>query len=184
MTSRNVDEYQDWVNSLQKGDDKAFEKIYNKFWECLYATAYNRIKSKVETEGILQEIFSDLWKRRECLNIKTSLASYLHSALKYKILNFIYSQKFRKTYSQDHSLYIQKADDSTQEILSFDELYESLQIGLEKLPEKCRLVFKMSREEQKSSKEIALELNISHRTVQTHIHNAIKTLRVELNDYR
>lgn len=184
MAYEKRDRHQEWLCSLRKGDNKAFEKIYNEFWESLYAVAYNRLKCKEDIEGILQEIFTDMWRRRECLHIRTSLAAYLHAALKYKILNHIHAQSFRKTHGQDHPLYIQKIDNSTQEILSFEELYGSLQLGLEKLPEKCRLIFKMSREQQMSSKEIAEELNISHRTVQTHIHNAIKTLKVELVDYK
>jgi len=176
--------YLDWINGLRTGDSRAFENIYNEFWESLYAVAYNRLKSREAVEEILQELFTDLWNRRERLTINSSLPAYLHAALKYKILNFIHSQKLRQNFSQDHPDYLFSADNSTQEVLAFEELYEQLEKGLEKLPEKCRLVFKMSRQEQKSSKEIAAELNVSHRTVQTHIHQAIKFLKKELVDYK
>jgi len=176
------DKYQDWIKALQLGDQKAFENIYNAFWESLFAIAYNRLKSREAVEEILQDLFTDLWNRRKNLEIRTSLVAYLHAALKYKILNYYYSQRLRKTYSQDHPQYAQVSTNSTQEMLAFKELYATLEVGLEKLPKKCRLIFKMSREEQKSSKEIAEELNISHRTVQTHIHKAIKFLRSELAD--
>ncbi len=184
MKKTSEDKYLDWTKALRRGDEKAFENIYNVFWESLYAIAYNRLKSREAVEEILQDLFTDLWNKRKNLEIRTSLVAYLHAALKYKILNYFHSQKFRKTYSQDHPQYIQKPDNSTLEVLAFNELYATLELGLEKLPNKCRLVFKMSREEQKSSREIAEELNISHRTVQTHIHNAIKFLRSELADYK
>ena len=184
MTKIPGSKYQDWFKQLRLGSNQAFENIYNEFWGSLYAIAYNRLKSKEAVEEILQDLFTDLWRRREGLNIKTSVGAYLHAALKYKILNHINSQTLRKTYSQEHPQYAQRSDDSTQKVLAFEELYESLQIGLEKLPEKCRLIFKMSREEQKTSSEIAKELNISQRTVHTHIYNTIKFLKSELADYK
>ena len=176
--------YQDWFEQLRFGSNLAFENIYNEFWDSLYAIAYNRLKSKEAVEEILQDLFTDLWRRRERLNIRISVGAYLQAALKYKILNFINSQTLRKTYNQEHPQYAQRSDDSTQKVLAFEELYELLQLGLEKLPEKCRLIFKMSREEQKSSREIAEELNISQKTVHTHIYNAIKFLKSELADYK
>ncbi|MEQ6120897.1 RNA polymerase sigma-70 factor [Reichenbachiella sp. MALMAid0571] len=184
MTALQRINYLNWINALRTGDGGAFENIYNEFWESLYAIAYNRLKSREAVEEILQEIFTDLWNRRESLSITSSLPAYLHAALKYKILNYIHSQKLRLNFSQDHPEYIYSRDNSTQEVLAFEELYELLEMGLEKLPAKCRLVFRMSRQEQKSSKEIAAELNVSHRTVQTHIHQAIKFLRKELVDYK
>lgn len=184
MTKISEDKYQDWIDGLQAGDGVGFENIYNAFWEPLFAIAYNRLKSREAVEEILQDLFTDLWNRRGSLKIKSSLPAYLHSALKYKILNYIHSHSLRISYSDNHPEYIQQADNTTQNILAFEELYEKLEMGLEKLPEKCRLVFKMSREDQRSSKDIATELNISHRTVQTHIHKAIKFLKSELSDYK
>ena len=131
--------YTDWINALRTGDSGAFENIYNEFWESLYAIAYNRLKSREAVEEILQELFTDLWNRRERLIITSSLPAYLHAALKYKILNFIHSQKLHLNFSQDHPEYIFSSDNSTQEVLAFEELYEQLEKGLEKLPEKCRL---------------------------------------------
>ena len=184
MTDSQRINYLDWINALRTGDSCAFQNIYNEFWESLYAIAYNRLKSREAVEEILQELFTDLWNRRDSLSITSSLPAYLHAALKYKILNYIHSQKRRLNFSQDHPEYIFCCDNSTQEVLAFEELYELLEIGLEKLPVKCRLVFKMSRHEQKSSKEIAAELKVSHRTVQTHIHHALKFLKRELVDYK
>jgi RNA polymerase sigma-70 factor (family 1) len=184
MTKVSEDKYQNWIEGLQSGDGAAFENIYNEFWDSLFAIVYNRLKSREAVEEILQDLFADLWNRRDSLKIKSSLPAYLHAALKYKILNHIHSHGLRKTYSDTHPEYIHQADDTTQNILAFEELYEKLEMGLEKLPEKCRLVFRMSREDQRSSKEIAVELNISHRTVQTHIHKALKFLKSELSDYK
>ena len=176
--------HDEWIRLLNIGDEQAFENIYNEFWESLYAIAYNRLKSKTATEEVLQNLFADIWAQRAQIDIHCSLAIYLNAALKYKILNHIRFENQRKMFSEDHPGYVFKADTSTSDVLAFDQLMDSLQKGLEKLPEKCRLVFKLSREQQKSSKEIADELQISHRTVQTHIHKAIKFLKSELSDYK
>lgn len=74
-----------WISALKKGDQAAFINIYNEFWESLYAISYNRVRSKEVAEDILQEVFTNLWKTREILNIKTSLRNYLYTAIKYKV---------------------------------------------------------------------------------------------------
>lgn len=172
-----------WLSALSLGDGKAFENIYNLYWERLYAVAYNRLRSQEAAEEILQDLFSDLWQRRASLHVKSSLCFYLQAALKYKILNYLNARSYRQAYSQEHPEYHQAPDNSTQEILDFEELYEKLVAGIEKLPEKCKLIFKMSREKQMSSKEIAEELSISPRTAETHIHNALKVLKADLADF-
>jgi RNA polymerase sigma-70 factor (ECF subfamily) len=176
--------YLNWVKELKgKNCHSAYKKIYEEFWDSLFAVAYNKLGSKEIVEEMLQEIFLDLWKRRATIKIKSSLPGYLHMALKYKIYTHI-SQLVHQRKYMNHELGNKNGFDySTSELLAFEELYEQLQAGLDKLPEKCRLVFKMSREEQKNSVEIGKELGISHRTVQTHIHNALKLLKKDLSDF-
>ena len=183
MSSQEPSKDHRWLRQLQRSDEKAFEKIYNHFWESLYAVAYNRVQSREVAEEMVQDIFADLWQRRHTLEIKVSLSTYLHAALKYRIFNHFHAQAKRLAYSQDHPRYVNRMDDSTQQLLSFDELDEQLSKGMENLPEKCRIIFKMSREENKTSREIAEELNISSRTAETHIYKALKLLRSHLAEF-
>ncbi|WP_185154061.1 RNA polymerase sigma-70 factor [Fulvivirga sp. M361] len=168
---------------LQKGDDSAFEIIYNKHWESMYAMAYNRLRSREVAEGIIQDIFTDLWVKRQDLTIYKSLTSYLFSALKYKTLNVIAHQSVRRKYIQEQQPFSVSYKNSTDDTLSFNELYELISQTIDELPKKCRLVFRLKYDENYSTKQIADELDISPRTVETHVGQAKKILKSKLTRY-
>ncbi len=144
--------------------------------------AYNRLESKETAEGIVQDIFTELWDRRENLNIYKSLASFLFTALKYKIINHYAALAVRRKYIHENKRLATELDDTTQDWLSFDELYKVIEIEIDQLPPKCKLVF-MLNQEGKSAKEIGQELNISSRTAEGHISQARKILKTRLSDF-
>lgn len=168
------------VQLLSQNDQKAFESIYNSYWERLYAMAYNRLGSKENAEGLVQDIFTELWDRRAKLTVYQSLAAFLFSALKYKIINHFASLAVRRRYVEEKKKLTSQFDNATEEWLSFDELNKFIELEIDKLPEKCRLVFQLNQE-GKSSKEIGQELNISSRTAEGHINQARKTLKSKLS---
>ncbi|MFY0653563.1 MAG: RNA polymerase sigma-70 factor [Cyclobacteriaceae bacterium] len=170
------------VRLLSHDDQRAFDLIYNSYWERMYGMAYNRIQSKEAAEGIVQDIFTELWERRHKLTIYKSLTSYLFSALKYKILNHYASSKVRRKYVDENMALIPVLDNSTQERLSFDELYGVISREIAKLPEKCRVVFRL-KQDGRTAKEIAKQLKISSRTAEGHITQARKILKTKLADY-
>jgi RNA polymerase sigma-70 factor (family 1) len=171
------------LKELNRGSEKAFVALYDLYWERLYYTCYQRIRLKEETEDILHELFMDLWNRRQKLEIKSSFAVYIFTALKYKIFRFIDSRNSR-------SKYVEWLDDEEpvshhkfDKELEFDELYNLIECKIEELPEKCRLIFRMSRNEQLDAKEISEQLNLSESTVQNQITKAKKILKGELQKY-
>ena len=85
-------EEKELLDGLRNGNEKAFIALYNLYWEKLYYTCYQRINLKEETEDILHELFIDLWNRRDKLDIQTTFAVYIFTALKYKIFRFIDSR--------------------------------------------------------------------------------------------
>lgn len=70
---------------LRNGDEKAFRKIYDLYWEKLFISAYNKLKDRELCEDILQEVFIGLWKKRDTLIIQTSLQNYLYASVTYKV---------------------------------------------------------------------------------------------------
>lgn len=74
---------------LINGDRKAFESIYKKYWPLLLDSAYKRVKSREVAEEIIQDLFTYLWCKREEIQITHSFSCYIHTALKYRIFNFI-----------------------------------------------------------------------------------------------
>lgn len=164
-------------------DDRmdAFEELYNRHWKKLYTYAYKRIRSKEITEEIVQDFLANLWAGRKSIVIKTSFEGYIYTAVRNLVLNCIAKETRRNAYTQFVKLFKTDEDNSTEQTVYVRDFYYNLQKELNYLPEKCRSIFEMSRQENKSNKEIAEQLGISEKTVEGHLTKAIRRLRVNLN---
>lgn len=167
------------VEFLKQGNEGAFKEIYTRYWEKLFVTANFRLGSAEESEELVQDVLFKLWRRRETLELTYSLATYLAVAVKYEVINRLARRhKAPVVMAEDNMLSV--ADTSTEEKLSLTELENRLSKLVKQLPEKCRLVFTLSRDKNLSHKEIASELNISENTVEYHIKHALKHLKTGL----
>lgn len=166
------------IDLIRVRDDRvAFSELYNRYWEKIFLLAANALNSKEEAEECVQDIFCSLWNRRETLKLKYSLYTYLAVAVKYRVINILDSAFHKRKRTQNLDQYENEIYSPSAETLLLEkELFAKLENAIAQLPEKCRLVFKMSREELKSHKEIAEELNISAKTVNNHLTKAIKDL--------
>lgn len=170
----------DLVKRLQLNEEEALTIIYKEYWEIMYMAAYNLVKDRSVCEDIVQEVFISLWQRREKLQIKTSLKSYLYTSTVYKVYDhFSKNKKMLKDELFDN--FENKIEASNPETkLMHEELIRHLDAIVDSLPDKCREVYKLSRENMLSNKEIAEQLNISQRTVEGHISKALKILKESL----
>lgn len=162
---------------LKEGSEAAFTEIYTRYWDKIYAVACHRLKDVTEAEEVVQDVFFSLWKRRESLEIKNTLNTYLAIAAKYQVINR-QTRKYHKTVEMNTA--VPEDDfgvDSTQLWFSERELKQQLNDAIDKLPEKCRVVFRMSREEDKTNAEIAKELGVTEKNVEAHITRALGNLR-------
>jgi RNA polymerase sigma-70 factor (family 1) len=166
---------------LRKDDEAAFTEIYNRYWKSLFAVAANKLGNLYEAEELVQDIFLDLWKRRNELDITNSLSSYISVAVNYKVINILARRSLSQRYSKELSHKKAHIDNGTEQWLQFEELRERLERSVAGLPEKCRLVFRLSREKGMSQKEIATTLNIAEKTVESHLSKALQSLRVLRN---
>jgi len=167
------------LNSDVKGIEYAFHKYYEPL--CLHGLRYLRDRHKVE--DLVQDLFHDLWKKRENINIKSSLSGYLKTSIRNRIINHAKSK--RMDFAEEDEIKGFKVDEAnTQQNMENMELEEYLHSVIEQLPEKCRMVFVMSRFEELSYKEIAEKLEISPKTVENQISKALKVLREHLTLYR
>lgn len=165
-----------------RGEQLAFQAIYQKYAKKLYAIAYSRIQSREVTEEIVQNVFIALWEKRAHLTIK-NLSSYLAAAVKHDVFDYYRATRVRQQHAYQVKLQGEPTENTTERIFSFDELHAAMQEEVDKLPERCRLIFKMSREEACSVKEIASRLNISPKTVDNQVNKAVTTLRLQLADF-
>lgn len=168
------------VAALKMGDKVAFAEIYDRYWDKLFSIAGHKLEQLEDAEEVVQNIFIALWNRRETLNITSTLNSYLAVSVKYRVIKVLEKQYRQKKYADSLGKEC-GLDDSTQEWLEFTALKESLEQLVHKLPGKCQLVYRMSREEGFSQKEIAGKLDISEKTVEAHLGKALKTIRSGLN---
>lgn len=176
-----IDDDKYLIEEIQKGNENAYLKLYKRYWQRLYYTCYSRVRSKEETEDILQELFVEIWKRREKLLIRSSVEAYLFTALKYKIFKFIDTRNKKNNLIvrvENEELFGSKEE--TEDKLLFDELYSLIERNIEKLPKKCKMIFKLSRRDYLTASEISSKLNISQNTVENQITKAKKTIRLEL----
>lgn len=171
------------ISFLARSDKKAFTALYNRYWEKLFAIAARKVDDLHDAEEIVQEIFVSLWNKRENLQITSNLNNYLAVSVKYRVIKMLARQQIHQRIDDSEMPELSILDNSTLDYLDFDELKSRLENYVSELPEKCRLVYQLSREAGYSQKQIAEEMAISEKTVEAHLSKAIKTLRIRLNKF-
>lgn len=171
------------LRSWQNGSDTAFELIYKRHAPVLLAHAMRKTNDRAISEEFVQDTFMVLHKQRRCvLNIKL-LPAYLYIILKNKVLDHYRHEAALRKYEQ-FLLARNDVQQSYNELsLETKELERYINSNIENLPQQCKKVFKLSREQQLSNKEIAHQLNISENTVEQHMRKALRLLRTSLMAY-
>lgn len=170
------------VAFLNDSDDGAIEKIFKQYYSYICSAVYKIIPDPTLTEDLAQDVFYELWRKREKIQITSSLKAYLKRAAINKALNYIRSKKM-KFDNDDEAAVINISVASSENNLQAMELQDIINASIDTLPEKCRIVFMMSRFEEMSYKEIAAELEISIKTVENQISKALKILKKAVNPY-
>ena len=178
----NIDEFF-LLSKLKEGNIKALEVIYNKHYRnlCLYLQML--FKNELLVEHIAQDIFIYLWEKRETLEIKTSLESYLYTAGRYKALNQIRDAKRQEIIRENLFAPTAEYVNDLDSILEVHELEKIIEDAIKTLPARCQQIFRLSREEDLSYKEIAELLNLSVNTVEGQMAIALKKLRTILRPF-
>ncbi|WEK21374.1 MAG: RNA polymerase sigma-70 factor [Candidatus Pedobacter colombiensis] len=172
---------QELVSMLKAGDESALSALYLRYWDKLLVVAANRMDNPAEAEEVVQDIFFSLWQRRESLELKYSLSTYLSVAVKYRIINVMDKQyRLRNKVNKATDLRLESCAPSAETLMLEKELMAQIATTVQHLPEKCRIVFTLSREQGMSHKQIAKELNISEKTVEAHLSKAMKDIRSNL----
>lgn len=169
------------VKLLRVGEQDAFEEIYRRYWQKLLRSAQFKLRSKETIEEILQDLFISLWEKREKVLIE-NLEAYLNTSLKYLIINQIKKQILQEKFVE-YSLKKNELTDDVDESVAFNELSVAIEKAIEQLPEKTQQIFRLNRLEYKTVKEIAVLLETPERTVEYHITQALKALRIHLREF-
>ena len=166
------------IDRLKMDDETALSAIYKKYWEQLYLSAYHVLKDSQACEDIIQELFIKLWNNRYSITINVSLKAYLYACIRYEVYRQIKTGMLRGGIYDDvlERIHTPAAYDN----IEYKELTEQVSSVVNTLPDKCREVYKLSREECLSHKEIASQLNISTKTVENHLTKALRQLRTSI----
>jgi RNA polymerase sigma-70 factor, ECF subfamily len=175
------------INDIKQGNIAAFEELYKQYYIYLCLIAGHIVGNSSDAEEIVSDVFVKIWNLREKIEITTSIKSYLIRAVHNTSINYL--DKFRLKNKLTSSFSI-----SDYELLIWDsdyplgQLYEKeilgiLEQGITSLPESCRQIFLLSRNEDMKYSDIADKLGISVNTVKTQIKIALARLREILKDY-
>lgn len=160
-----------------------FSHFYKKNVIRLLSIAANKTGDTEVAQELVQDAFLSLYRHKHNLKDDTSLGAYLYTALKNNILNHYRKESTHKRYEAYMQRQAPVMDNSTEYNINTRELELQLLEAIEKLPPQCKTVFKMSRMDGLSDKEIAARLDISLNTVEQHKRKALRILRLAFKDY-
>lgn len=167
---------------FNEDNSRGIELIFKQYYEVLCKTAVRITKESNLAEDIVQEVLYEMFKKKDKLNIE-SLIGYLKRSVYNRSLNKIKSNRDFVD-SDDISYELTDTTSTSQDMIEYQELESYINSSIDKLPEKCRLVFVLNRFEQLSYKEVAKKLDISVKTVENQMSKALKFLRKELAAYK
>jgi RNA polymerase sigma-70 factor (family 1) len=166
---------------LKASDQFAFREIYVRYWKKLYFLALSKINSREIAEDIVQNVFTDIWEKRTVHHIE-NISSYLTTAIRYQTINYIKSTIFKQGNIANSTG--QKKEENTAEMgLLVQELNTAIDRALRQLPHKTQTVFRLSRFEKRSNKDISHIMDLSEKSVEYHITQSLKLLRIHLRDF-
>lgn len=181
--SQTTNTEKDLVIRLTQDDEGAFCELYADYKDRLLYFAMGFVKSKEFAEDIFQDAFTAIWQTRHFINPDTSFSTYLYTIVRNRILNLM---RTMQTEQKLKDYILSQAIDYTEndaENIAANELNKILVQAVDKLTDRQRQIFDMSRNKEMSHKEIALALNISVNTVQEHISAALKTIQTFLRKH-
>lgn len=173
MSQLNADER--LLAGIKAGDESAFQSLFDRYYKSMCYAAYKVLPDEHKSKDFAQEVFLTLWRKRETVKIHTSLQAFLRRAVVNKAIDYIRAQRLNFEEVPDMEAEVEKHAG-----MEFKELKDLIHYTAEQLPERCRMVFFMSRFEELSHKEIAANLSISEKTVENQITKALKVLRVAI----
>ncbi len=177
------------VRLIQSRDEKAFRKLFDSYYQLLYAYARKFVEEDI-AHDVVQDLFATIWQKADQIHIRTSVQNYLISGVRNNCLHWLEKQKVRKKYINELTikLAINEINFYTDSNTNYNSLIEAeiqgkMQEAVSRLSPQCRKIFIMSRMEGRKNREIAEELNISVKTVEKHLSKSLKKIKGELKEY-
>lgn len=169
---------QEFFDLLPTNAEKAFEWLFRRYFSELCQVVYRVTHDEHLAQDLVQEVLYELWRKKGQLTISTSLRAYLKRAVLNRTLNHLRDNRLWSSEEKMPEMAVQESDPMDQ--LRSEELQQLVDAAIDDLPEKCRMVFVLSRYEELSYRDIAKELGIAEKTVENQVSKALKYLRERL----
>lgn len=170
----------DIIGRIRQGDKQEFEKLFRSSYVSLVRYAKTLLKDYDTAEEIVQELFFRLWQDRQNLRIESSLNGYLYRSVHNRSLHYIEHQKVVSRHAGEIIAGAELTSEPVTEAIYYSELQARVARVLERLPVRCRVVFRMSRFEGLKYNEIADKLAVSLKTVEADMGKALREFRKAL----
>lgn len=166
-----------WARQIRAGDDSALEALFRTYADRLCAFVDQHVDAPEVAEEIVQDLFFEIWRRREQWRPTTNVRAYLYKSARNKALDYLDHQRVVEAWKQQACPDEPDAVPAPEENLRQKELTRAVQDAIDQLPERQRLIFVLNRRHGMTYAEVAEMLDISPHTVETHMSRAFKKLR-------
>lgn len=184
LKTNNFQTEQEMVASLQKGSLPAFESLFKNYSQKLYRFSYSYLKSETEAEDLVQEVFLKLWENRSSLKTGMSFQSYLFT-IAFNSIRKSFNKKAKQEKFRVDLFEFLSAENTSLEIRpDFDSLILKLDSLIEQMPDRRKEIFLKRKKEGKSVRDIAEEMDVSPKTVENQITEAMNYLKKEFDKDR
>lgn len=168
-----------------------FEDIYLNYFSKMKHFAKEYVLSDEDAENIVQDVFLELWEKKEILSLQINIIAYLFTAIKNRCIDLLRRRLLAKETAdklqEEHQLTLRLKFDSLEafdnNLFNENDIEQIITRAIDALPDKCREIFIKSKIEGMKQKDIAVEMNISINTIETQMGIAYKKLKIELKDY-
>ena len=174
---------EEWIAGVQEGNERAFEQMFDAFYERLCAFAAGIVGSRDEARQVVHDVFLKIWQRREEWAVRRSLKAYLYQATRNQALNYAERSDRRQAVEQtmeDSNKPVRRTKHTAEDQFRQTELAESIWAAIDRLPERRRTAFILHRQHDMTYSDVAEVMGISKKTVEHQMGHALKTLRDEL----
>ena len=166
---------------LDKKDEKSFRVLFYEYYKPLCAFAYPYLEDKTACEDVVQDVFFRIWKNRDQMIILNSAKNFLLTSVRNAALDMMRKKKMEEEWDEQVGL----SDFSVEavDLYTYKELKQAMEVALTKLPPHVAEAFRLNRFKGKTYAEIAKLNNLSVKTIEVYISNALALLRVELKEF-
>jgi len=168
------------VALVNSRDHLAFTEIYDRYWRKLLMIAWNHTQENSHAKDLVHEVFMSLWEKSDPAEIQ-NVGAYLATAMRLSLFQHFQKEQRRTGLAKENYIFSELSDDD--EKLDALFLKEYINGIVEEMPEKCKLVFRYSRDHGLKNAEIAEKMNISEKGVEATLTRALKILRFKLKNY-